>query len=191
MRVKACLSFLAAALLGAAAAPALAQSAQPADKTASRAPAPAEPAKIRRAETIVDDNWTDTCAVTDESGARRQCSAILRIAQTDKNGAQRVVFTWVLGRQEGKLMSAISAPSGLQIPPGMEVKFGDKETRKLGYSICQPDHCEALLPLEEPVVKSLAAAPTTEISVRAVNGSVAKFTINMKGFAQAVADLGK
>ena len=156
MRVKACLSFLAAALLGAAAAPALAQSAQPADKTASRAPAPAEPAKIRRAETIVDDNWTVTCAVTDESGARRQCSAILRIAQTDKNGAQRVVFTWVLGRQEGKLVSAISVPSGLQIPPGMEVKFGDKETRKLSYSICQPDHCEALLPLEEPVVKSLA-----------------------------------
>jgi invasion protein IalB len=88
-------------------------------------------------------------------------------------------------------MSAISVPSGLQIPPGMEVKFGDKETRKLGYSICQPDHCEALLSLDELVVKSLAAAPTTEISVRAVNGSVAKFTINMKGFAQAVADLGK
>ena len=187
--MKARLPLFAAALL-VAAAPAFAQSAQPADKTAAPAAAP-EPAKIRRAETIVDDNWTVTCALTDESGAKRQCSAILRIAQTDKNGARRVVFTWVLGRQEGKLMSAISVPSGLQIPPGMEVKIGDRETRKLGYSICQPDHCEALLPLEEPVVKDLSAAPTTEISVRAVNGSVAKFTVNMKGFAQAVADLGK
>ena len=153
-----------------------------------RRPAPAEPAKVRRAETIVDDNWTVTCAQTDQAGAKRQCSALLRIAQTDKNGAQRVVFTWVIGRQEGKLMSAISVPSGVQIPPGMEVKIGDKETRKLGYSICQPDHCEALLPLEESVVKSLAAAPTTEISIHAVNGAVAKFTVNMKGFAQALAD---
>ena len=52
-------------VLGLAPAPVLAQSAQPVDKTA-----PAEPAKIRRAETIVDDNWTVTCALTDQSGAR-------------------------------------------------------------------------------------------------------------------------
>jgi invasion protein IalB len=79
----------------------------------------------------------------------------------------------------------------VQIPPGVEVKIGDKETRKIGYSICLPDRCEALLPLDEPVVKSLGAAGTTEISVRAVNGAVAKFTVNMRGFAQAMADLGK
>ena len=75
-------------------------------------------------------------------------------------------------------------PSGVQIPPGMEIKIGDKESRKVGYSICMPDHCEALLPLEETLVKSLAAAPTTEVTIRAVNGAEAKFTVNMKGFAR-------
>ena len=169
--------------------PAVAQRDQPADKAA--APAATEPAKVRRTETIVDDNWTVTCVVADQVGAKPQCSALLRITQTDKNDAQRVVFSWVLGRQEGKLMSAISVPSGLQIPPGVEIKIGDKETRKLGFSICQPDHCEALLPLDDAVVKSLSAAPTTEISVHAVNGAVAKFMVSMKGFAQALADLGK
>ena len=185
--MKGRLSLFAFALF--AAAPALAQGDQPANKAA--APAAGEPAKVRRTETIVDDNWTVTCTLTDQVGAKRQCSAALRIAETDKNGAQRVVFTWVLGRQDGKLMSAISVPSGLQIPPGMEVKIGDKEPRKLGFTICQPDHCEALLPLEDSVVKSLAGAATTEISVRAVNGAVVKFTVNMKGFTQALADLGK
>ncbi len=180
--MKAFLVFLGVAF--AAVGPALAEGDQPADK-------PQEPAKVRRTETIVDDNWTVSCAITDQAGAKRQCSAMLRITQADKNGAQRVVFTWVLGREEGKLVSAISVPPGVQIPPGVEVKIGDKETRKLGYSICQADHCEALLPLEEPVVKSLSAAPTTEISIRAVNGAVAKFTVNMKGFTQALADLGK
>ena len=180
--------FWALAAAGLLAAPALAQTAKPADKGA--AAAPAEPAKLRRAETIVDDNWTVTCALTDQED-KRVCSASLKIAQADKSGGQRVVFTWVIGHQDGKLVSAISVPSGVQIPPGMEIKIGDKESRKVGYSACMPDHCEALLPLEDTVVKSLSAATTTEVTVRAVNGADAKFTVNMKGFAQALADLAK
>ncbi len=170
--------------------PALAQSpAQPAPK--ATAPSPSEPAKVRRTETIVDDNWTVTCAETDQGGAKRQCSAILKIAESDKNGAQRVVFTWVIGHQDGKLVSALSMPSGVLIPPGVQIKIGDKETRKLGYSLCEPDHCEALLPLDDQIVKSLDAAATTEVTIYAVNGAGAKFTVNMKGFTQALADLGK
>ena len=184
--MKGLLSSFALAVLGLAPVPGIAQTAAPADKTQ-----PAEPAKIRRAETIVDDNWTVTCALTDQSGAKKQCSAILRIAQTEKNGAQRVVFSWVLGRQEGKLESVFSVPSGVLIQPGVEVKIGDKETRKLVYSLCQPDHCESILPLDDVMVKGLSAASTAEVTIIAVNGASAKFTINMKGFAQAIADLGK
>ena len=180
----------ASAALALASVGACAETARPADKSAAAAPA-TEPAKLRRAETIVDDNWTVTCAQTDQSGAKRLCSAALRIAQSDKNGAQRIVFTWVLGHQDNKLMSAIYVPTGVQIPPGVEIKIGPQEARKLGYSACAPDHCEALLPLEDAVVKSLSAAPTTEITIRAANGADAKFTVNMKGFAQALADISK
>jgi invasion protein IalB len=184
--VKGLLSSFALAVLSFAPAPVVGQTAQPADK----APAP-EPAKIRRAETIVDDNWTVTCALTDQSGAKKQCSAVLRIAQADKNGAQRVVFSWVLGRQENKLESVFSVPPGVLIQPGVEVKIGEKETRKLVYSLCQPDHCESVLPLDEVMVKGLSAASTAEVTIALVNGASAKFTVNMKGFAQALADLGK
>jgi len=187
--VRGFLSASAAACLGFACAPAFAQPAQPAPK--ATAPSPPEPAKVRRTETIVDDNWTVTCAETDQGGAKRQCSAVLKIAQSDANGAQRIVFTWVIGHQDGKLVSALSMPSGVLIPPGVQIKIGDKETRKLGYSLCQPDHCEALLPLDDQMVKSLDAAATTEVTIYAVNGAGAKFTVNMKGFTQAVADLGK
>jgi invasion protein IalB len=55
----------------------------------------------------------------------------------------------------------------------MDIKIGDKETRKLSFSICQPDHCEAVLPLEEMAMKSLSAAPTAEITLHAVNGAEA------------------
>ena len=139
------LSALAAA--GLLAAPALAQTAKPADKAPAAARA-GRAAKIRRAETIVDDNWTVTCAQTDQADQAR----VLGGAEDRPDRQvrrQRVMFTWVIGHQDGKLASAISVPSGVQIPPGMEIKIGDKESRKVGYSICVPDHCEALLPLEE------------------------------------------
>src|SRR5208282_592930 len=117
--VRGFLSASAAACLGFACAPALAQNAQPTLK--ATAPTASEPAKIRRAETIVDDNWTVTCAQTDQGGAKRQCSAVLKIAQSDANGAQRIVFAWVIGHQEGRLVSALSMPSGVLIPPGVQI----------------------------------------------------------------------
>ena len=97
----------------------------------------------------------------------------------------------MLGRQDGKLASVFSVPSGVLIQPGVEVKIGDKETRKLVYSLCQPDHCESVLPLDDAMVKGLSAAPTTEVTIYLVNGTSAKFTVNMKGFSQALVDLGK
>ena len=172
-------------VLGLAPAPALAQSPQPADKTA-----PAEPAKIRRAETIVDDNWTVTCALTDQSGAKKQCSAVLRIAQAEKNGAQRIVFSGC-----SAVRTASSNPS-LGPFRGVDSAGGGGQDRREGdaealYSVCQPDHCESVLPLDEVMVKGLSAASTTEVSIGLVNGASAKFTVNMKGFSQALADLGK
>ncbi len=50
---------------------------------------------------------------------------------------------------------------------------------------------KSVLPLDEVMVKGLSAASTTEVTIYAVNGASAKFTVNMKGFAQALADLGK
>jgi hypothetical protein len=41
------------------------------------------------------------------------------------------------------------------------------------------------------MVKGLTAASTAEVTIYAVNGASAKFTVNMKGFVQALADLGK
>ena len=97
----------------------------------------------------------------------------------------------MLGRREGKLESVLSIPSGVLIQPGVEVKIGDKETRKLPYSLCQPDHCEAVLALDDVMIKGLSAASTAEVTVYAVNAAAVKFTVNMKGFTQALADLGK
>jgi invasion protein IalB len=158
--------------------------------TPGAAAAPAAPPKVQRTEVISAGNWTVTCAQTDPPGAKRRCSAVLKIAQ-DQNNAQRVVFTWLVGVQDGKTLSVVSIPPGILIDPGVGVKVGANEGRKFNYSLCQPDHCEAVIPLDDALAKQLAASPTAEASVVAANGSTVKFAVNLTGFEQALAEVTK
>ena len=152
--------------------------------TTATQPSP-PPAKIRRTETVVDDNWTVTCAETDQPNAKPRCVAQLKIVQTENN-TQRVIFTWVIGAQGGKPVSVLSMPSGVRIPPGVQISGGEKEIQKVSFSICQPDHCEAVVPMDEALVKTLSATQTADVTVYAVNGNAVKFSVNMKGFEQAL-----
>jgi invasion protein IalB len=156
---------------------------------AGAAPAAAAP-KIQRTEVINAGNWTVTCAQTDQPNTKPRCSATLKITQ-EANNAQRVVFTWLMGTQDGKPLSVVSIPPGILISPGVVVKVGAKEGAKYSYSLCQPDHCEAIVPLDEALQKELAGSPTAEVSVVAVNGSTVKFTVNLAGFEQAFAEVTK
>jgi invasion protein IalB len=156
---------------------------------AGATPAAAAP-KIQRTEVINAGNWTVTCAQTDQPNAKPRCSATLKITQ-DANNAQRVVFTWLMGIQDGKALSVVSIPPGILISPGVVIKVGAKEGVKFSYSLCQPDHCEAIVPLDEALQKELASSPTAEVSVVAVTGSTVKFTVNLAGFEQALAEVTK
>lgn len=148
--------------------------------------------KIKRTEIIAAENWTITCTVLDQPGAKRRCSSELRLAQTESNSsAPRVVFTWIVGMQDGKPMSGISVPSGVMIAPGVQVKIGEKEPRTYSFLLCQPDHCEALMPLDESVTKALLAASSAEFTVIAVNGSPVKFNAGLKGIEESLAMVSK
>jgi invasion protein IalB len=115
---------------------------------------------------------------------------VLKITQ-NQNNVQRVVFTWLIGVQDGKAISMISVPPGIMIDPGVAVKIGAIEVSKYSYALCQPDYCVAIVPLDDAIVKQLTTAPTAEVSVVAVNGSTVKFTVNLYGFGQALAELTK
>ena len=154
---------------------------------AAEAPKPepsVAPVKIKRTEVVAADNWTVTCTTADQPNAKRRCSAELRIAQTE-NGAQRVVFTWIVALQDGKPTSVVSAPSGVLIGPGVQMKVGDKDAKSYPFTLCQPDHCEAVIPLDEASIKALLAASSADFFVVAVNGASVKFSAALKGFDEA------
>jgi invasion protein IalB len=158
--------------------------------TPAATPATAPQPKILRTEILAVDNWTVTCTETDQANANLQCSAILKITET-VNNVQRIVFTWLIGNHEGKLASVLSMPPGVLIAPGVQLKIGDKEEKKLHYSACLSDHCEAVVPMDDATVKSMSSAGTAEASIVAVNGEKVNFKVNLKGFEKALADVRK
>lgn len=153
---------------------------------ATTQPAP----KIVRTETMAYDNWTVSCVYTDQGGAKSDCSAVLRIAEKI-NDAPRVIFTWIIANQNAKPVSVLSVPTGVVIGPGVEVKIGAGPVTKYGYSLCAPDHCEAVIPMDSSVLTAMKRAPETEATIVGLRGQSVKFTVNMKGFDQALAAVMK
>lgn len=160
----------------------------------AQAPKPTEtpttPVKIKRTETVAADNWTITCSLPDQPSAKWRCAADTKLAQTENN-VQRVVFTWTIADQDGKLLSVVSVPPGVLIGPGVQLRVNDKDVRKIVFSLCQPDHCEAAIPLDDDLQKTLIAAPTAEFSVVATNGVTVKFSAATKGIEEAITAIAK
>ena len=159
---------------------------------AARAESGAAAQKIKRTEIISADNWTITCVTPDKPGARRACSADLKIVQTDQaSNASRVVFNWIVGKEGAKPTSVIVVPTGVLIAPGIGLKVGEKKLKPLPYVLCQPDRCEATLEIDEGLAKLLSSQEKAEFSVTGANGAVARFAANLKGFEEAWTAIGK
>jgi invasion protein IalB len=96
-----------------------------------------------------------------------------------------------MGEQKSKPISVLSMPTGVLIGPGVQVKIGSGQPKKYNYSLCAPDHCEAIIPMDASVVADLKRSETTEVSVVGINGQGVKFTVNMNGFDRAFAATSK
>lgn len=140
-----------------------------------------------RTEILTYDNWTVTCRDGREPKEKRVCSAELNILQ-EAGGQRRVVFAWIMGlNKDGVLATALRFLPGVQIAPGVELKFADKTPRKVPITSCEPGHCEASINMDDGFIREASALVQAEAVITATDGRQVNFTINMKGFAQAVA----
>jgi invasion protein IalB len=139
-----------------------------------------------RTEILTYDNWTVTCRDPGDPKEKRVCSAELDIVQ-DANGQRRTVLAWIIGlNKEGVPTTVIRFPPGVSVAPGIELKFADK-SRKIPIATCEPSYCEATAPMDDAFIKDASAIVQAEAVVQASDGRAVNFTINMKGFAQALA----
>lgn len=143
-----------------------------------------------RTEILTYDNWTVTCR-DGQPKEKRVCSAELAISQ-EANNQRRVVFAWLMGLgKDNAPTSAFRFLPGVSITPGLELKFPEKAVRKVPITVCEPTHCEATAPMDDAFVKDASAAVQAEVVLQASDGRQVTFTVNMKGFSQALAAVRK
>ena len=164
--------------------------ATPAPVQPPTAPAPAPAPLVQRTEVILADNWVITCVETDKPATKRRCSAELKIIQTVEN-QNRVVFSWVLAKQDNNMVALLSVPPNVLIGPGLQFKLGDKEMKRTSYLLCVPDRCEASVAMDDAFIGTVQGATTIDIMSVAANGANLKFSVNLKGFDVAMSEVRK
>jgi invasion protein IalB len=150
---------------------------------------PAAPSLPQRTETITYDNWTVTCRDTIGGTAKKVCSAMLQIVDQKQKS---VIFAWLIGRNaEGALLTVMQTPTGVLIQKGLELKVDNANVRRLNYSSCATESCEASAVMDDGFNKEMIAGQTATATVYAVNGQGVNFNIPLKGIDKAIASIGR
>ncbi len=165
--------------------------ASPPASTQAPPPAAAASGPSTRTEILTFDSWTVTCRDGREPTDKRACAAELQIVNT-ANNANQVVFSWLVGlNPAGATVSIMRFPPGVLIAPGVEFKLPEKEARKIPFTICEANRCEAAMVIDDAFIRDVSAAANAEATIYASDGRGVKFTITHKGFSQALAAIRK
>jgi invasion protein IalB len=170
-----------------AAPPAPAAQAPAAPPAPGAAAQPAAPPPIpSRTEILNFENWVVTCNEF-ETSKTRVCSALLQIAQQNTN---QVVFAWTVALDNTKQMVTImQTPTGVNIPPGIELRVGKVPPHKIPFASCDTGRCVATSPMDANLLREMTTAPTAEAIIQGSQGNTVQFNIQMKGFDKAYAVL--
>jgi invasion protein IalB len=142
-----------------------------------------------RTETITYDSWTVTCRITGEPPPKRTCSGTLQLV--DKSNG-RVLFAWIFGKDnQGILQTVMQTPTGVQILNGVELKFSNAQARKIAYTICDPQHCEAATAVDGALMKDLLSNTEATVTILATDGRGINFNLSMKGIDKVIDSLSK
>jgi invasion protein IalB len=162
----------------------------PANAPPASAVQPAAPPPIpTRTEILNFENWVVTCNEYAEGPRTRVCSALLQIAQQNTN---QIVFAWTIAVDNSKQMVTImQTPTGVIIPPGVELRVGKIPPHKIPFASCDTGRCVATLPMDANLLREMTTVPTAEAIIQGSQGNTLQFNIQMKGFDKAYAVLSQ
>jgi invasion protein IalB len=160
----------------------------PAGAPAATPAAPPPPKLPARTEILNFDSWVVTCNEFTEPKSRT-CSALLQIFQQN---TKQVVFSWTVGLDNAKqVVTVLQTPTGVALPPGVELRLGKSPARKVPFASCDTGRCVATLIMDGTLLRDMAATPTAEAVIQGSQGNTVQFNIQMKGFDKAYAVVGR
>jgi invasion protein IalB len=165
------------------------QSAAQANQSQAATSAPTPPQVPTRTEILNFENWAVTCNEFADAPRAKRCSALLQILQQNTN---QVVFTWTVAMDEHKqLVAVLQTPTGVVIPPGVELRVGKLPPQKIPFASCDPGRCIATATVDANLIREMATSPTAEAIVQGSQGNTVQFNIQMKGFDRAYGVLSR
>jgi invasion protein IalB len=167
--------------------------AQSSPATPAAPAAPPSSAAPVRTETITYDAWTVTCRDTVDGKSKKICSATLPMVLQQQN--QRVtVGGWIIAHNnEGALLSLLQTPQidvGVLIAKGVMLKLGDGRPHQINYVDCNPQRCEATMPMDDVVIREMIAAANGPATITFWKTDGSDITMNIqsiKGIDKAIA----
>jgi invasion protein IalB len=151
--------------------------------------APAHPQIPTRTEILNFENWAVTCNEFADGPRARRCSALLQILQQNTN---QIVFTWTVALDERKqLVAVMQTPTGVVIPPGVELRVGKLPSQKIPFASCDSGRCIATTTLDANLLREMTISPTAEAVIQGSQGNTVQFNIQLKGFDRAYAVLSR
>lgn len=156
---------------------------------APAAQAPAPPQVPTRTEILNFENWAVTCNEFADSPKAKRCSALLQILQQNTN---QIVFTWTVAMDDRKqLVAVMQTPTGVVIPPGVELRVGKLPSQKIPFASCDPGRCIATTTVDANLLREMTTSPTAEAVIQGSQGNTVQFNIQLKGFDRAYAVLSR
>jgi len=155
----------------------------------SQGQAPTPPQIPTRTEILNFENWAVTCNEFADGPRARRCSALLQILQQNTN---QIVFTWTVALDERKqLVAVMQTPTGVVIPPGVELRVGKLPSQKIPFASCDSGRCIATTTLDANLLREMTISPTAEAVIQGSQGNTVQFNIQLKGFDRAYAVLSR
>jgi invasion protein IalB len=172
------------ALVAALSAPAHSQTRKPAPANTQAQPAAASDGPVRTERTVFD-SWVATCQEVVGDPKSKRCSAVLSIVEEQ---SQRVAFLWTIGKNAAGAPTAVfTTPTGINLLNGLDLQIGKGKPRKLAFAACDANSCEAVMPLDESVLRDARASEDASATITMKDGRTVRFSIINKGFERAFA----
>jgi invasion protein IalB len=169
---------------------------QPTPQHAAAQPSPAAPpssAAPVRTETITYDAWTVSCRDTADGKSKKVCSATLPMVLQQQNQSVTVGGWIIAHNNEGALLSLLQTPQidvGVLIAKGVALKLGDGRPHQFNYVDCNPQHCEATMPMDDAIIREMIAAANGSAAITFWKTDSAEVTFSIrsiKGIDKAIA----
>jgi invasion protein IalB len=142
-----------------------------------------------RTEILNLDNWVVTCNEFADGPRKRVCSALLHVVQQNTN---QTVLSWMVAVEANKQMVTImQTPTGVSIPPGVELRIGKLPPQRIPFASCDNGRCVATMPMDGALLHEMTVVPTAEAVIQGSQGNAVQFNIQLKGFDRAFAVLSK